>query len=237
MNLTETVIDALQFYVYRLIDPRNGETFYIGKGRGNRIYNHVKEALSASCESSIKQERILDIYNEGLEPIYIVHRHGLSEEIAYEVEGALIDAYTGLTNDQGGHNNSERGVMSLHQVITTYDLPEMPKPTTDVILINVNQLENRRDRNSVYNQVRGHWRISLKNARQIQRVIAVYKGVAVGVFEVQNWYSSPLVDGRYCFDGVASDEPTWNHFIGEQGKRIVDSALKNGQNPIKYFRL
>ena len=28
-------------YVYRLIDPRNGETFYVGKGKGNRIFSHA----------------------------------------------------------------------------------------------------------------------------------------------------------------------------------------------------
>lgn len=32
----------LNYYVYRLIDPRNGQTFYVGKGRGNRIFQHVK---------------------------------------------------------------------------------------------------------------------------------------------------------------------------------------------------
>ena len=32
------VIKELGYYVYRLIDPRNGETFYVGKGKGNRIF-------------------------------------------------------------------------------------------------------------------------------------------------------------------------------------------------------
>jgi hypothetical protein len=31
------VIDRLKWYVYRLVDPRNGETFYVGKGKGNRV--------------------------------------------------------------------------------------------------------------------------------------------------------------------------------------------------------
>src|SRR5258708_22456049 len=31
------VARKLKTYVYRLIDPRNGETFYIGKGRGDRV--------------------------------------------------------------------------------------------------------------------------------------------------------------------------------------------------------
>jgi uncharacterized protein len=32
----------LKTYVYRLIDPRNGETFYVGKGRGNRVFSHIR---------------------------------------------------------------------------------------------------------------------------------------------------------------------------------------------------
>ena len=32
----------LKTYVYRLIDPRNGETFYVGKGRGNRVFAHIR---------------------------------------------------------------------------------------------------------------------------------------------------------------------------------------------------
>ncbi len=27
-------------YVCRLLDPRNGETFYVGKGHGNRLFDH-----------------------------------------------------------------------------------------------------------------------------------------------------------------------------------------------------
>ena len=36
------VIKELNYYVYRLIDPRNGETFYVGKGKGNRVFEHLK---------------------------------------------------------------------------------------------------------------------------------------------------------------------------------------------------
>ena len=35
------VASKLKTYVYRLIDPRNGETFYVGKGKGNRVFAHV----------------------------------------------------------------------------------------------------------------------------------------------------------------------------------------------------
>ena len=39
--------EKLKFYVYRLIDPRNGETFYIGKGKNDRIFQHAKATKSA----------------------------------------------------------------------------------------------------------------------------------------------------------------------------------------------
>ena len=32
------VIERLKWYVYRLVDPRSGETFYVGKGKGNRVF-------------------------------------------------------------------------------------------------------------------------------------------------------------------------------------------------------
>ncbi|WP_250481199.1 hypothetical protein [Caballeronia sp. GAOx1] len=28
--------------MYRLIDPRNGETFYVGKGKENRVFQHIR---------------------------------------------------------------------------------------------------------------------------------------------------------------------------------------------------
>ena len=38
---SQEVSDKLKYYVYRLIDPRNGDTFYVGKGKGNRVFAHA----------------------------------------------------------------------------------------------------------------------------------------------------------------------------------------------------
>lgn len=39
------VEEKLKTYVYRLIDPRNGETFYVGKGQGDRVFAHIREQV------------------------------------------------------------------------------------------------------------------------------------------------------------------------------------------------
>lgn len=46
-SFSSEVIDKLKTYVDRLIDPRNGETFYVGKGKGNRVFAHVRAELDA----------------------------------------------------------------------------------------------------------------------------------------------------------------------------------------------
>ena len=41
-KFSDTVCRELGNYVYRLVDPRNGETFYVGKGVNNRVLPILK---------------------------------------------------------------------------------------------------------------------------------------------------------------------------------------------------
>ena len=54
----QEVVEALRHYVYRLIDPRNGETFYVGKGQGQRVFDHVSGAIYENgpkcCRSEVE---------------------------------------------------------------------------------------------------------------------------------------------------------------------------------------
>lgn len=119
------VEEALKFYVYRLIDPRNGETFYIGKGKGNRVFAPARGELEAGeDELDDKLQRIREIRVDGFEVGHVIHRHGLATEtLAFEVEAALIDAYPGATNLVSRHDSDTRGVMHSKQIIERYEAP------------------------------------------------------------------------------------------------------------------
>ena len=40
-EFSSEVIEKLKYYVYRLVDPKNGQTFYVGKGCRNRVFAHA----------------------------------------------------------------------------------------------------------------------------------------------------------------------------------------------------
>ena len=44
-NFSEKALQSLNgYYVYALIDPRTDKVFYIGKGIGDRVFNHEIES-------------------------------------------------------------------------------------------------------------------------------------------------------------------------------------------------
>ena len=85
-EFTSEISKKLGHYVYRLIDPRNGETFYVGKGKENRVFQHIKFARNVEFidELDYKLQTIKEINNAGLDVIHVIHRHGLDEDTALE---------------------------------------------------------------------------------------------------------------------------------------------------------
>src|SRR5207253_6496882 len=111
----------LGWYVYRLIDPRNGETFYVGKGKGNRVFSHIHAAGGLEGDDlDNKIKRIRQIQLAGFEVAHVIHRHGMDERTAFEVEAALMDAYPGLTNMASGLGNADFGAMHALEIVRRY---------------------------------------------------------------------------------------------------------------------
>ena len=230
------IIEQLKFYVYRLVDPRNGETFYVGKGVGNRVFQHAQGILG-SDRFSEKIERIRDIQIAGLKVIHIIHRHGLDEDTAYEVEAALIDAYPGITNIMEGHGNSEFGVMHASEIIQKYSAEEVLFQHT-ALMINVNRTATA---DTLYEATRFAWRLSVHKAQKAEVVLSVRHGIIIGVFVAENWLPAntrenfPLrepVPGRYGFVGERASSEIEKIYLG---KKLPENYRKKGaSNPIKY---
>ncbi|MEL6536150.1 MAG: hypothetical protein AAFQ98_12110 [Bacteroidota bacterium] len=237
---TKDIFPHLGYYVYRLIDPRNGETFYVGKGKENRVFDHVNQQLGASEEEdevSLKKVTIQQILNANLEPIHVIHRHGLTESEALLAEAVLIDAIPGLSNIQAGRGSNDFGPMHVTEIQNRYVLPtaELSHP---VMLIKINRSLDRALR---YDATRYAWRINVARARAAEYILSVTHGVIQGVFVAQDWREATRQNfpgfpeapaGRHGFVGVEAPDYIQEHYVN---KRIPDRfSQKGASNPVMY---
>lgn len=93
-----------KYFVYALVDPRDAQPFYIGKGYGNRPEHHIQEWRSRKWENVPKCAKIDEIVSAGYEVGIINLKTGLTETGAYRLERELIGAIglKNLTNQRPG---------------------------------------------------------------------------------------------------------------------------------------
>ncbi len=231
------VVDRLKTYVYRLIDPRNGETFYVGKGKGNRVFAHIRAEQNPDGDDlDNKLQRIRDIRLAGFEVAHVIHRHGMDDETAFEVEAALIDAYPEVLNDFGGRHNNDYGVMHAREIVQRY-CAEPAVFQHRALLISVNRSASE---TSLYEATRYAWKISKSKAKQAEVILATRQGLIVGAFIAHEWLVATAANfpgredarGRLGFVGQEAPDDIKNLYIG---KRVPDEYRKPGAaNPIKY---
>lgn len=85
------------FYVYGLYEEGNSLPFYIGKGRGRRMYKHFCESVKGN--NPHKDRKIKKLQREGNPPEARIIKSGLSQKRAYDLEYLLINIhFEDLTN-------------------------------------------------------------------------------------------------------------------------------------------
>ena len=233
------VSSALKYYVYRLIDPRNGETFYVGKGQGNRVFEHAAGHYRETDKRAQddKSKRIRQIINTGFHVGHVIHRHGMMEDTAFEVEAALIDAYSGLENVQRGIDAEKRGSRHADEIIVQYAAePFVVKEKLMLISIR-NSLESR----DLYHAVRGVWRVDRSKAEKYQLVLGHVDGLVKCAYRPTRWLGStegdfphdPNPDPRRSgFDGHRAEDDVWNYYVN---KRVPNQyKVKGARNSIRY---
>lgn len=247
-----------EFYVYGLIDPRTDKIFYIGKGKGNRVFEHEIESLNSPYSDKLKLKTISEIKKEGLE-VKIIINSNLTEDEAFASEAALINAFNyvfdiGLTNIVSGHHSSEAlTVDDFEKINGAIELRE-EDVHHNILVIKVNKLY-RRDMpiDELYDSVRGVWRLSLQKVQNIDYVFGVFNSLIVAVYKPSKWYVckeatdklprqdlvlNPKTENRKFFvdenfeNGLSLDE-NQQFYIGKSIVRL--KVNQSSQNPVSYL--
>lgn len=225
----QSVIEKLEYYVYFLRDPRSQEVFYIGKGKGNRVFEHVACALADVAESE-KLDRIRAIEKSGKSVEHFVLRHGLTERAAFEVEAAVIDfvGIPNLSNLQSGHYSTDFGIKTVEEVIAMYSAP--PFETDEaVLLININKLFDREmSETEIYDATRKSW-VAGARRNKAKYAVATYRGLTREVYLIKEWYQ---VGDRWGFNGERADDATRASL---RHKSVAGISKKGAANPIRYI--
>lgn len=215
----------------------------MGKGQGDRAYQHSKAAIGpdrAESRIELKLDRIRKIHERGRDAEVEIVRHGLSsEEVAFEVEAAVIDVFrkggTKLTNVVAGHGR-ERGWLPLEHIEAKY-AAEPVKLEHRVLLIRLRVLPETEE--ELYRRTRKWWKLDRQRAEKVELALAVYDGVVRAVYRVDRWERPTAKEisgdqkreGRWGFRGHVDRDMERLYLL-----RDVRSYLPRGggQNPIKY---
>lgn len=185
--------ENIGYYVYALVDPRNGKIFYIGKGKGNRVFDHANGAMESDAETE-KIETIKAIKNDNKEVQHYILRHGLDEDTAFILESTLIDFLTYprfnletlLANIQSGYDQWDRGIKTVNEIEQTYAAEPLVINDGDLLMC-VNLNKSYRKGKDIYEITRGDWIVGKETRKKITHVLGIYQGIVRGVYKPETW--------------------------------------------------
>ncbi|WP_241387322.1 GIY-YIG nuclease family protein [Rhodococcus sp. CH91] len=167
--LPKNICDQLGAYVYALLDPRDRSIFYVGAGRGNRIFTLVWTALGetgklteagekaplSTPETEAALQRIRTVYESGYAVEHFVVADGLhpksdAEHTAVVTAEAVIAAlgltepHRGeavLTNLAGATEESEadRTAIPIAELVRQYSASPAPELPTPCVVLRINE--------------------------------------------------------------------------------------------------
>ena len=238
MKITSEVAKILKSYVYVYIDPRNGKPFYIGKGKGNRLFSHLWDQSDVE-----KVARIDEIRRSGKEPRIEILRYGLSDLEAHLVEAASIDLIgkAKLTNRMSGHHEGSFGRITSQRVISMLTAKKI-KVHHKAILLTINRFyRSDMSPEELYEVTRGIWRAGEPNRNKVEFAMALYQGIVLEVYRINQWHPAGTLKYNTRDSSDFKNSGRWE-FSGSIAKDIREEYIdfsvgKAGQNPIRYVNI
>ena len=238
-HFAPAIASKLRSYVYLLVDPRTGRPFFVGRGRGDRCFDHVAAARSDRSPDREDAEggqfpvldRIRDAESDGREVRIDILRHGLTNGEASLVQAAVADALGIDGSTKLGSQRRSAGEMDValakrakfkrfHQVV----LLRVGGPGAD----------------ASYDIARHSWRIGRRwidpaAPRSPRWAILVVGELVAAVFRIDHWVPTGSTvtgrgDVRYSFVG-ARDEELERRYLG---RSVAAHRGAGPQSPVTY---
>jgi len=264
--LSREVIGHLGAYVYALRDPRDNAVFYVGKGRGNRVYSHVWAALGSLNAfdtgdgegeqdvpeiTSAKLTRIHDIHGSGHEVEHWIVRHAITSAhtddlAALAVEQAMIDVLRlgessldtpVLTNIAGGHTASQHRMTTVEELARRYAAPPIPPLPYPCIVVSVNGTADPLcSPDEIYEMSRRYWPAGQVRNLTDLPAIVFGAGIVRAVYRIKSWTQVDMRGRTPLYEFTGAIDPDLNSAY--VGRRIVPAdASRNAWPQNGWVRL
>lgn len=219
----------LGVYIYALRDPRDKKIFYVGQGRGSRVFDHLVEAQGVvehkkgTFDSKIM--RIIDIWMDGRDVEWVIISYGFKEEdreIVSRMESCVYDA---LAQSQNGPALNSI-IPPKSTLLTMEDMDSLatdfvnpPRPYERVFLFTINN--TIKEGKVVYEATRKEWKVAKtwRDASVPAYAVGLDHGVSVGSYRIEDW--KELDSGKFEFSGIESE---YDDFKNKKWVKIIHKA-------------